>query len=347
MEVSPSVKDPMKSTWRLERRNWRYYYYLYEWFGLHSDYPDREPPVHSKQDSVPYLSDWQSHRWVLFHALIPLALHQTIFQCLGRNLYPIEAFIFYTIAFNAIAIRQLHQMRRLGYAYGFFDGDQHKRDGIPDGAVGKVLTALIQASTYRPMMAVLLSYRRSQTPASINWGWLPLEIGLYGIILDFWFYCYHRAMHESETLWKYHRTHHFTKHPSPLLTVYADAEQEFFDIAGIPLLTWATMRFLGMPMGFFEWWICYQYVGFAELFGHSGIRIAGVPPSTLSWLLRIGGWELVIEDHDLHHRKSWKMSGNYGKQTRLWDKIFGTCKTRIESTKENIDYNNRVKLSLV
>jgi hypothetical protein len=34
-------------------------------------------------------------------------------------------------------------------------------------------------------------------------------------------------------LWKYHRTHHLTKHPNPLLTLYADTEQEFFDILGV------------------------------------------------------------------------------------------------------------------
>jgi sterol desaturase/sphingolipid hydroxylase (fatty acid hydroxylase superfamily) len=31
---------------------------------------------------------------------------------------------------------------------------------------------------------------------------------------------------------------------------------------------------------------------------------------------------------------------NYGKQTRLWDKIFGTSRSRIESFEENIDFVN-------
>jgi sterol desaturase/sphingolipid hydroxylase (fatty acid hydroxylase superfamily) len=55
---------------------------------------------------------------------------------------------------------------------------------------------------------------------------------------------------------------------------------------------------------------------------------------------------LCIEDHDLHHRKGWKNSANYGKQTRLWDKLFGTCAERIELTPENIDYNYQLKLAI-
>ena len=66
------------------------------------------------------------------------------------------------------------------------------------------------------------------------------------------------------------------------------------------------------------------------------------PPSTLNWLLKWFGAELVVEDHDLHHRKGWKKSHNYGKQTRLWDRIFGTCRERIESVPENVDYENMV-----
>jgi sterol desaturase/sphingolipid hydroxylase (fatty acid hydroxylase superfamily) len=153
-------------------------------------------------------------------------------------------------------------------------------------------------------------------------------------------------MHDWESLWKYHRTHHLTKHPNPLLTLYADSEQEIMDIAGIPFMTWATMRFMGMPMGFYEWWVCYMYVVFSELAGHSGLRVLASPPSTLTWLLRYGGVELVIEDHDLHHRKGWKKSGNYGKQTRLWDWMFGTCRDRIECLPANIDYNTKVEMPL-
>jgi sterol desaturase/sphingolipid hydroxylase (fatty acid hydroxylase superfamily) len=39
--------------------------------------------------------------------------------------------------------------------------------------------------------------------------------------------------------------------------------------------------------------------------------------------------ELCVEDHDLHHRLG-KSGMNYGKQTRIFDRIFGTTSERVE-----------------
>lgn len=72
-------------------------------------------------------------------------------------------------------------------------------------------------------------------------------------------------MHDIDTLWKYHRTHHLTKHPNPLLTLFADTEQEIFNIAVIPLLAWGSMKLVGFPMGFYDWWICHQYAVWTEI----------------------------------------------------------------------------------
>ena len=338
-------KDSMKSTWRrADRAEWTIFHWFYEITNIHHVALDKDVPVHDKQEKVPYMPEWHLHRWVLTHSFIPLAIHHVYTSYTGHNLSPLAAFVFYSLAFKAIAIHEIHVLRRLGHVLGFLDGDQHERDGVPDVGVAKVAHSLISTSTFRPMFTVFLSYRASQPPSSMNWLWLPLEAGLYGIILDFWFYWYHRLMHEINGLWKYHRTHHLTKHPNPLLTLYADSEQEFFDIAGIPLMTYFTMKFMGFPMGFYEWWICHQYVVFAEIAGHSGLRLHTVPPNTLTWLLRIFNAELVIEDHDIHHRRGWKKSANYGKQTRLWDRIFGTCGDRIESYQDNIDYDQQIPM---
>ncbi|RMJ28706.1 Fatty acid hydroxylase superfamily [Aspergillus sp. HF37] len=348
MEVKRDPKDSMKSTWRsLNRADWTIFHWFYELLGIHPVALDKNVPVHEKKDKVPHVPDWSMHRWVLVHSFIPLVLHHAYVVYTGQNLGPIGAFVLYAAAFKAIAIHELHVLRRLGHVHGFFDGDKHERDGVPDVGVSKVVHSLVSTSTVRPIFSVFLSYRTSQTPASMNWYWLPLEAGLYGIILDFWFYWYHRLMHDVGSLWKYHRTHHLTKHPNPLLTLYADHEQEFFDIAGIPLLAYGTMKLLGFPMGFYEWWVGHQYVVFAELAGHSGLRVNANPPNTLSWLLKMFDAQLVIEDHDLHHRYGWKTSHNYGKQTRLWDRVFGTCRDRIECTEDNIDYDENVPMPLI
>ncbi|OLN89033.1 Alkylglycerol monooxygenase [Colletotrichum chlorophyti] len=262
-------------------------------------------------------------------------------------MHPAAAFVFYSFSIKVVAIHQMNTMRTLGQLYGFLDGDQHERDDVPDRSVATVLKSLISTATFRSMLAVMLSYNSHEAPNTINWKMVPVKIGFYGVILDFWFYWYHRLMHEVEYLWKFHRTHHLTRHPNPLLTLFADTEQEVWDIAVIPFLTWATMRLLGFSMGFYEWWFCQEYVIFTELIGHSGLRIYATTPTPLAWILRRLNCELVLEDHDLHHRKGWKRSGNYGKHTRLWDRLFGTCLERVECRDEAVDYDNTVIMPLL
>ena len=66
-----------------------------------------------------------------------------------------------------------------------------------------------------------------------------------------------------------------------------------------------------------------------------------------SFFLRFADAELTTEDHDLHHRKGYRKSTNYGKQTRLWDVVFGTKGERIEAKVENVDYGNSIDFPLI
>ncbi|KAJ5170701.1 Fatty acid hydroxylase [Penicillium coprophilum] len=344
--VKRNPEDSMVSTWRKDRSQWNFSHWMIELLGLHLIDFDAEVPIFSKKDQIPVIREWTVHLWILLHAAIPLTLHHVYITYTGQNLHPIAAFALYSSAFKLNGIHEMHVMRRLGHVYGFLDGDKHPRDEIPDVGVGKVIRELISTATLRMVMAVFLTYHSEEMPTSLEWKWLPLEIGLYSITVDFWFYWYHRMMHSVGPLWKFHRRHHLTKHPNPLLSAYADHEQEFMDITGIPLLAYTTLKIIGLPMGFYGWWICFQYIAFSEFIGHSGLRLHGGAPSTVNWLLELFDAELVIEDHDLHHRYGWRKSHNYGKQTRLWDRIFGTCHERIESVKENVDYTNRVTMPL-
>ncbi|KAH8429594.1 sterol desaturase family protein [Aspergillus melleus] len=347
MTTRPNPKDSMKSTWRVGNRDeWNINHWALEILNAHPIALDQEVPVHSKDEKVPFMPQWSLHRWVLFYSALPLLLHQLYMSYTGKTLGPFAVFNLYFFAFNATVLYQVQVLRRLGHIHGFLDGDQHERDGVPDVGVSKVVTSLYKTTGSRILLAIYLTYTRTQLPSQLTWTWLPLQIGLYGIILDFWFYWYHRVMHDVNSLWKFHRTHHLTKHPNPLLAAYADHEQEFFDMVGVPLLTYLSFRLFGLPLGFYEWWICHQYVAFAEVFGHSGLRLHLTVPSTLSWLLQALDCEIVIEDHDLHHRKGWRKSYNYGKQTRLWDRVFGTCHERIESVVGNVDYENPAMMPL-
>lgn len=337
----------MKSTWRRGNRDeWTIFHRLYEVLGIHPTEADKIVPPHSKEDSVPYLSHWQLHRWLLFHALIPLAIHHAYVSYIGGEMGPTAVFLFYTTSFILICIDEVHLLRDLIHTYGVFDGDKYQRDDVPDNAVRTLLGSFALVIISR-MMVVFLSYNIDQTPGSMNWRRFPLELGVYSVIYDFWFYWFHRLFHEVDGLWQYHRTHHLAKHPNMLLTAYINIEDLFVNIFLVPPLAWGSLSLIGLPMGFYEWWICTVYITFTEMFGHSGLRVYASSPSPFTWLLRYLDAELIIEDHDLHHRDGWMKSYNYGKHTRLWDRIFGTCYDRVECLESNIDYGNKVILPLV
>ncbi|KAK2616466.1 hypothetical protein QQS21_000508 [Conoideocrella luteorostrata] len=345
-------KDSMKSTWRNNpRTSWNIYQKIIDRMGAHHISLDEPVPKHAKTDKVPHLGQISQHVWIWFYGLIPLILHQAFVSLTGWRISRHAAFHFYMALFNFTIVREVRILRRLGHKHGFLDGDVHDRDGVPDRGAGKVVWSLYKTVGARLAMMVWFSYDPNTPPLAVmsNWKWLaliPLITGTYQVVLDFWFYVYHRAMHDVPFLWRFHRTHHLTKHPNPMLSAYADEEQEFFDMVVIPFLTWGTFRAVGIQLGFYEWWMCQQYIVYTEVWGHSGIRVHLAVPSTLSWLLTPLNMELCVEDHDMHHRKGWRKSQNYGKQSRVWDRLFGTCGERIESYDANVDYVNQAYMPI-
>lgn len=94
------------------------------------------------------------------------------------------------------------------------------------------------------------------------------------------------------------------------------------------------------PLNFdalYIWTLCFNMI---EIMGHSGLRLY-YPTVLTGAFLRPFNCELVIEDHDLHHRFGWRDSCNYGKQTLFWDTLFGTTRQRIETNYENVDWSRR------
>ena len=322
--TGPNPKDSMKSTWRhADKSTWTFQHWVIDTVDVHPTILDKPVPVFAKTDPIPYMPQWQQHVLVLVHAFIPLLLHQAFVSLTGYHLGPIAAGIYYTVAFDIAVVREVWLIRRLAYRYGYLDGDVHPRDEVPDVGVNKIASVLNKVTGARMLMAIYFSYNANLAPFDAMaepkwWAWLLLEISIYPLILDFWFYWYHRAMHDIPGLWQFHRTHHLTKHPNALMSAYADHTQELFDIAMIPLFTYLTMRAMGIQLGFYEWWVCHQYIAYTEAGGHSGLRVHLTPPNPLDPLLKFFNMELALEDHDLHHRKGWRKSHNYSKQCRIW-----------------------------
>lgn len=134
--------------------------------------------------------------------------------------------------------------------------------------------SLLGVLSIRPLLAVFAFYNREEKPSlSI---WFPLQLCLYSVTLDFFFYIYHRAMHEVPGLWQFHSRHHRTKHPNALLGAFADVPQEWGDIAVIPILTWLVLRY-----DFSTWYMCNVYSLYTEAFGEFLLSL-----KVRSWHLR-------------------------------------------------------------
>ncbi|GAB7324343.1 hypothetical protein MBLNU13_g08298t2 [Cladosporium sp. NU13] len=182
----------------------------------------------------------------------------------------------------------------LGAKVGFLDGDEHARDPITHANFAKTFFTVASFSILRPALLVFVAGYFDAWNFNTISPWLPLELLLYGIILDFWFYAYHRACHEIGPFWKYHRTHHTTKHPIPVLSTFADGEQELIETILVPLLSYLTLRSgLRLPMPFYDWWICQAFILSAEIMGHSGLRVHAVAPGLASFVLEFVGYEAV------------------------------------------------------
>lgn len=335
---------PMRSTWRADRARWNLKHHLLDSLNVYAVDIDKPAPVFPKEQKVPYLTQWSVQRFIILHAAWPMMLQFAYASYFGHNMDALAAFVLYTLAFQINLIHELWILRRLAYSVGFLDGSK-SRDEIPDTAVTKTLFAVIYATVSRPFVTFLFAYETKET-VSLTF-WLPIELALYSIILDLFFYIAHRAMHEIDWLWKFHRTHHLTKHPVSILSAYADTEQGTLEILIIPMLTYGAMRWIGFPMGFHTWWICHSFLIFHESIGHSGLRLYLYPPGTSWIILQPFNCEAGIEDHDLHHRFGYRRSFNYGKQSLVWDRIFGTKADRIETANTNIDFHNKINFPLM
>ncbi|KAM3459732.1 hypothetical protein MY5147_007622 [Beauveria neobassiana] len=335
-------KDP--STWNIYQK-------FIDAIDITPIIPGKPPPVFAKTDKMPFMAQWSQHLFIITYAAIPLLLHQAYVSLTGQPLSKAAVIFLYNLAYVLVAVREVRMLRRLTYKFGCLDGDVADRDGIPNSGGGKIIGEMHKTAGFRIIMATWIAYEPGLTPLAFFskpdiWAPLVLKLALYGPILDFFFYTYHRACHEVPWLWKYHRTHHLNKHPTALHSGFADDEQEIIEIVIVPFLTYATLWALGLKLNFYEWWVCFEYVTYSEIFGHSGLRIYGTVPSPITPVLSYLGMELVLEDHDLHHRRGWKKSFNYGKQTRVWDRIFGTCTDRIEAKPDNVDFSNKAHMPL-
>ncbi|CEJ81591.1 hypothetical protein VHEMI01711 [[Torrubiella] hemipterigena] len=338
-----SRKDALKYTWRTQdRSSWTIYHWFYEILGLYHSDLGRRIPVHEKQTKVPFLSNWSMLGWIILHGVLPMTLHHACMKYTGRTMPLWQVLIVYNVTMIFTAVRGQQHLRGLSHELGFLDAKSGERQGIPDAAVEEVFFTLNTLLSGRCSLIAWLAYSNLEAPGDIAWYWLPVKMAIYSITFDFWYYWYHRSLHEIPLLRKHQRKHHMSRHPTTLMTAFADFEQSVFDYIVCPVVTYYFLNSLGLSLSFYEWWICNLQTFITEVGGHSGLRMYASPPNLFHPLLLYFNCDLSLEDHDLHHRTGWKESGNFGSQTRLWDTVFATRKERVETKRDDVDWDNPV-----
>ncbi|KAF8309902.1 hypothetical protein DL93DRAFT_1689297 [Clavulina sp. PMI_390] len=328
---SPPPKRHMLSTWHRDPSKTHFSFTSLGWLAnFLIDHSNIHGGTQAPGEKLSVHSAIAQHIFVLPKALIPVVIQYISMTYFNLSWSLPFAFVFYSTVATLFSFVMLFHFKAITAKHGFLDAS-HSRDGIPDSKLNGTLIFLGLTLSGRALVGGLLAYDRFEIPSFSIWD--PIHIFVFHCVLDFYFYIYHRAMHEVPWLWKYHKTHHLAKHPIPLLSIFADPEQDFCDIFVIPWL--ATMTY---PLRFHAWWVSAVYILYIEAGSHLGARIYWSPPITgpiLYWF----NMELVLEDHDLHHRLGWRTSSNYGKQTRIWDTVFGTKRERLEVKREDVDWS--------
>lgn len=317
-----------KTTWHLKpgvERN------LWEFISSLDIGPDvvyqRRAEGADQRGPPPYQPLWKENAWILSRALIPLALHQGWNALMPEyKMHWAPAWLMYHLCFISFAQSLIARLHHYMEKYGCFDEHNRGRDMVDDKHVNHLGRSIFIYIVLRTAGPFLLAWRGDMASPFSGFSWAtPLKLAWWEVALDYWFYLYHRSCHEFDFLWFIHRQHHATKHPTPILSILADDIQECLEICIIPILATA----VSPKMSFAELFLTAAYTLYVEALGHSGVR-AEWPHPVLGLVLKPFGMELAVEDHDLHHRFG-KSGKNYGKQTRIWDRIFGTIGERIET----------------
>lgn len=125
---------------------------------------------------------------------------------------------------------------------------------------------------------------------------------------DFYFYGYHRLLHENKFLLsKIHYLHHRAYQPFPIEYIYVHPLEWVGGYVG-PFIAILLLQQTNM-------YVLWAYVivrNLHEIDIHSGIR---------SFVFKKIPFIAPAEHHDLHHAR---LQGNYASTFRIWDWVFGT-----------------------
>ena len=134
-----------------------------------------------------------------------------------------------------------------------------------------------------------------------------------------------------------HKTHHAVHKPTPLATFCQDPIDVFLTNV-LPVLgsLWFMDRVVNLRFSKEQLLLAMGLKTYVEVAGHVGIldgKATSFPQFV--WLPRWLGIELHTRDHDLHHSHGGRY--NFAKRFTLFDRIFGTYKSVVDSRPDDDD----------
>lgn len=165
-----------------------------------------------------------------------------------------------------------------------------------------------QALLFNALTIFVLSYAFSFVEPSVD---LPtwLKIVLAVVLGDFLIYWGHRAQHNLNSLWRFHRVHHTAEHVD-YLAAYREHPLDNIYTRGLETLP---AVLLGLDLNLIAGFITFR--GLWALFIHSNVTI------------RLGFLEVLLGSphlHHWHHELNGRGLCNYANLSPLMDVLFGT-----------------------
>jgi lathosterol oxidase len=142
---------------------------------------------------------------------------------------------------------------------------------------------------------------------------VALQLGLYFLCFDLYFYWTHRFFHRPLPYRWIHCLHHRSTAPNPLTAFAIHPLEAVVQAAFLPLFLWL------VPLQLATVLIVSVIAPVNSILLHSGHELFP------RWWYRlpVSAWYATPLFHDLHHTS---VTWNYGAFTTVWDHVFGTVK---------------------
>lgn len=213
---------------------------------------------------VPSQGILRENIFILTRAIIPIAIHQASYWAFPNYKWPFGlSYFVYLQAFMFFALQVVWRMNDYCQRLGTFDEKQIGRDRTPDKSVKHLAVGILAYMFVRTGFSFYMYYDKEVQPLfDFTWSF-PLRLAAWELVMDYFFYCYHRSSHEVDALWFIHQHHHTTKHPTAILAILAEDYQEILEILLIPLAASVVV-----PMSFSEQYLVLCYTIYVEMLGH-------------------------------------------------------------------------------